>query len=152
MKGMARTARQRRREAAARGRPYERPGKMWSFREGLRLLIETLSDRLPRPPRFGVTVKRIDKGQSGAPTAGWRGRGGGQDRWPADAVVRACPAYQQAAILADLDGELAERVGGIAYNGVVVVGLGYRRTDVPADLDGFGYIAPQRTRRDLLGV
>jgi oxygen-dependent protoporphyrinogen oxidase len=66
--------------------------------------------------------------------------------------VLACPAYQQAAILADLEPELAERVGGIAYNRVTVIGLGYRQADVPVSLDGFGYIAAQRTRRDLLGV
>src|SRR5262249_38624160 len=42
--------------------------------------------------------------------------------------------------------------GGIPYNRVAVVALGYRRADVPIPLDGFGYIAPQRTRRDLLGV
>src|SRR3712207_7659290 len=57
-----------------------------------------------------------------------------------------------AAILAGLDAELAGQVGGIAYARVAVVALGYRRADVPAPLDGFGYIAPQRTRRDLLGV
>src|SRR5207248_9393644 len=74
------------------------------------------------------------------------------DAWPANAVVLACPAYQQAALLADVDRALAELVGGIAYNRVAVVALGYRRADVPAPLDGFGYIAPQRTRRDVLGV
>jgi oxygen-dependent protoporphyrinogen oxidase len=79
-------------------------------------------------------------------------RGEGQDRWEADAVVLACPAYQQAAVVADLDGELADRVGGIAYNRVAVVALGYRQGDVPMPLDGFGYLAPQRQRRDVLGV
>src|SRR5205085_2553892 len=60
--------------------------------------------------------------------------------------------YQQAALLADLDAELAEQVSRIAYNRVTVVGLGYRRADVPHSLDGFGYIASQRARRDILGV
>jgi oxygen-dependent protoporphyrinogen oxidase len=78
--------------------------------------------------------------------------GQGRDRWLADAVVLACPAYRQAALLADLDRGLADRVGTIPYNAVAVVALGYRRQDVPRPLDGFGYIAPQRTRRDVLGV
>jgi oxygen-dependent protoporphyrinogen oxidase len=67
-------------------------------------------------------------------------------------VIVACPGYQQAAILGDLDAELADKIGGIAYNRIAVVALGYRGADVPGPLDGFGYIAPQRTRRDLLGV
>jgi oxygen-dependent protoporphyrinogen oxidase len=151
MKGLGRTARQRRREAAARGEPYQ-PPRMWSFREGLRLLIETLCERLPQPPRYAVSVRRVGRANRNGDQPGWLVVGDGQERWAADAVVLACPAYQQAALLADLDGELAEKIGGIPYNRLAVVALGYRRTDVPGDLNGFGYIAPQRTRRDLLGV
>ncbi|WP_348240750.1 hypothetical protein, partial [Salmonella enterica] len=72
----------------------------------------------------------------------------GGERWLADVVVRACPAWARAGIVADLDGELAKRVGGIAYNRVVGVGLGYRRNEVPHPLNGFGFIAPQHTKRD----
>lgn len=147
MKGFAREARQRRAEAKASGKPYERPGKMWSLRPGLRLLIETIRDRLRRPPVLGMTVKRIERDGDA-----WLVRGEGDNHWRADAVVLACPAYQQAAILADLDKELADQVGGIAYNRVAVIALGYRAADVPMSLDGFGYLSPQRTRRDLLGV
>jgi hypothetical protein len=120
---------------------------MWSFREGMLLLIETLRDRLQRPPLLGVNVRRIENAGPG-----WLVRGEGRDHWQADAVVLACPAYRQAAILADLDLELSERIGSIAWSRVAVVGLGYRQEDVPVAVDGFGYIAPQRTRRDLLGV
>jgi oxygen-dependent protoporphyrinogen oxidase len=153
LKGLARTARQRRAEAVARGLPYQRPGQMWSFRDGLRLLIETLRDRLRRPPISGVSVRSVlPARQAGGARGQWLVRAEGQDTWTADAVLLACPAYQQAAILADLDVELAGDIEGIAYNRVAVVAVGYRRVDVPGDLDGFGYIAPQRTRRDVLGV
>jgi oxygen-dependent protoporphyrinogen oxidase len=151
LKGLAQTARQRRADAAARGEPYQRGGRMWSFREGSRLLIETLQDHLAQPPLLGVRVRRLERTSSPArPT--WVVAGEGKDHWKADAVVLACPAYQAAAILADLDPELAKQVGRIAYNRVAVVALGYRQVDVPVSLDGFGYIAPQRTRRDVLGV
>ena len=83
--------------------------------------------------------------------AGWL-IGDGQERWPADAVILACPAHVQANLLADLDADLAERIAQIPYNRLAVIALGYRRQDVPISVDGFGYIAPQRTRRDLLGV
>jgi oxygen-dependent protoporphyrinogen oxidase len=82
----------------------------------------------------------------------WQVHGDGHDRWQADAVVLASPAYRQAEFLADVDAELATRIAEIPYNRVAVVGLGYRRTDVRGALDGFGFIAPQRTRGDLLGV
>jgi oxygen-dependent protoporphyrinogen oxidase len=151
IKGFGRAARQRRQEAAARGEPYQRP-RMWSLREGLRRLVETLCERLPQPPHYGASVRRLERANRNGNQAGWLVVGEGQERWSADAVVLACPGYQQAAILADLDGELAEKMSGIAYNRVAVVALGYRRADVPGDLNGFGYIAPQGTRRDVLGV
>jgi oxygen-dependent protoporphyrinogen oxidase len=152
LKGMAASARQRRAEAAARGEPYQRPGRMWCFREGLRLLAETLAGRLRTPPVLGAAVRRVERAEGTGPRAGWLARGQGQDAWPADAVVLACPAYRQAELLADLDAELAADVAAIPYNRVAVVALGYRRENVPFNLDGFGYLAPQRTRGDVLGV
>jgi oxygen-dependent protoporphyrinogen oxidase len=55
-------------------------------------------------------------------------------------------------MLADLDADLAALIDGIPYNRVAVVALGYRASDVPGSVDGFGYLSPQRTRRDVLGV
>ena len=124
----------------------KRKQRLWSFREGMQTLTDTLRDRLPTPPILGANVRRIERCADG-----WTAIGDGQDRWDADFVVLTCPAFAQAAMLADFDPQLAELVGGIAYNSVAVVALGYRASEVlPAD--GFGFIAPQRLRRDLLGV
>jgi oxygen-dependent protoporphyrinogen oxidase len=139
--------RKQRRKAPAAEQPSSSPGRMWSFPEGLRLLIETLSQKLRNPPVHGATVHEIERSLTG-----WIVRGEGGQRWTADAVVLACPAYEQAAILRQLDTELAERINGIAYSRVAVVALGYRQADVRCTPAGFGYIAPQRLRRDVLGV
>ncbi len=47
---------------------------------------------------------------------------------------------------------MAAKIAGIAYNRVAVVALGYRAADIPMSLEGFGYLSPQRERRDVLGV
>lgn len=145
IRGFLRAAKKRRAEAKARGDPRQRGSTLWSLHGGLRTLVETLADRVQ--PQLGVRVRTIRRDGTG-----WLVLGDGQDRWQADAVVLTCPAYRQAEMLADLDPELAKRIAEIPYNRVAVVGLGYRRADVPGSLDGFGFIAPQRTRRDLLGV
>lgn len=151
LKGFAATARQRRQEARAQGVLYQRPGKMWSFRPGLRLLAETITAQLRTSPVLGVSVRRVHKqGNPTRPT--WIVEGEGNSRWEADALVVTCPAHQQAGLLADLDPTLAADIAAIPYNRVAVIGLGFRRSDIPMSLDGFGFIAPQRTRRDLLGV
>ena len=51
-----------------------------------------------------------------------------------------------------LDPFLCRDLEAIPYNRVGVVALGFRPADVGFPLDGFGYLAPQRERRDLLGV
>ncbi|MEO2088458.1 MAG: protoporphyrinogen oxidase, partial [Gemmataceae bacterium] len=58
----------------------------------------------------------------------------------------------QADVLREFDPALAAEVGAIRYNAIAVVALGYREADAPNRPDGFGYIAPQNTRRDVLGV
>ena len=141
-RGFAAARRKRRAEAAGRA------ARMWSFREGLSLLIETLRARLRTPPVVGVTVRSLRRAADG----GWRVQAEGRDAWTADAVALTCPAYQQAALLADEDAELAARIDGIAYNRVAVVALGFRAADMPMSLEGFGYLSPQRERRDVLGV
>ena len=52
---------QRRVEAKARGEPSPRPGRMWAFREGLGLLIDTLTSHLSRPIVAGVNVRRVEE-------------------------------------------------------------------------------------------
>jgi oxygen-dependent protoporphyrinogen oxidase len=149
LSGMAHTARQRRRAAREHGEPAPRSGLMWSFRDGLRRLIESLAATLARQPVLGVAVRRVRKLDS---PQGWFVEADGRQTWHADAVLLACPAYSQAALLADLDAQLADAIAAIPYNRITVVGLGYRREDVPRKLDGFGYIVPQSEGRDLLGV
>jgi oxygen-dependent protoporphyrinogen oxidase len=149
IRGMMRAARRRREEAEARGEPAPGPQKMWSFKEGLRVLVEGLAQSLGPSVKTGVRVESLAESASVAP---WKVYAEGGRAWSTDAVVLACPAQEQAAILMELNPELAREVGGIPYNRIAVVALGYRREDCPGRLDGFGYIAPQNTRRDLLGV
>ena len=146
IRGFLRAAKERRRAAAARGKPPPGPQRMWSFREGLGLLVEKLAQSLGSPIRCGVAAERIERTESGWRIYTTSGELG------ARAVVLACPAREQAGIVADLDAELAREIDAIPYNRIAVVALGYRRADCPDAPDGFGYIAPQNTRRDVLGV
>ena len=145
MRGVSAAGRKRRAEAAARGETPQ-PQRLWSFREGLQVLIDALRDRLGDAVRTGVEVLRLERLERG-----WRVHAEGRDAWDADVVALTTPAHEQGDIVADLDDELANEMKAILYNRIAVAAIGYRQTDVPP-VDGFGYIAPQNTRRDLLGV
>jgi oxygen-dependent protoporphyrinogen oxidase len=150
IRGFLRAASERKTAAKSKAVSASRGNKLWSLNSGLSTLINRLCEALPKEPIRGVKVSRVLWRHE----AGWsvEGEGEGIDQWRADAVILTCPAYEQAAILADLDPVLAQQIGGIAYNRLAVVALGYRREDVAHPLDGFGYLAPRRTRRHLLGV
>jgi oxygen-dependent protoporphyrinogen oxidase len=122
-------------------------GRMWSFAEGLQTLIETLRVKLRRPPCTGRAADELRR-----VPGRWEVRDTSGAVHAADAVVLACPAFEQSVLLHSVDRDLSALVRGIVYNRVVVVALGYRSGDVPVRLDGFGYLSPQRTRRDVLGV
>jgi oxygen-dependent protoporphyrinogen oxidase len=148
VRGFFRAAKQRKLDAKTRGEPPPGPQRMWSFPGGLQTLVDGLKEKLGTAVKCGVPVKSISASASDGP---WKVRGEGSE-WSADAVVLACPAYEQAAILAELDSTLAEEIASISYNRIAVVALGYRQSDCAWSPDGFGYIAPQNTRRDVLGV
>jgi oxygen-dependent protoporphyrinogen oxidase len=141
LRGILRAQKQKRKE----GKPAVQ--KLWSFPGGLRTLIDALAANLGKAVQCGVTVKRLEKR-----TAGWLVHGEGHDSWLAEAVILACPAYEQARLLAEHNDALARDLASIAYNRIAVVALGYRRDQVTGPQDGFGYIAPQRLGRDVLGV
>jgi oxygen-dependent protoporphyrinogen oxidase len=148
MRGMTASSKRRRREAKARGEAYS-PPKMWSFRMGLRTMVERIHDQIGGSLRLNTRIKAATYLES---SQEWELTGEGQDRWRADHLVLACPAYEQARILGDLDSTLAAELDAIRYNRIAVVALGFKQSDCPGNLDGFGYIAPQSLRRDLLGV
>jgi oxygen-dependent protoporphyrinogen oxidase len=152
MKGFTEAARQRRNEATQRGE-MPQPPRMWSFHEGLQVLIDRLSDFASAKIFKGVSIRSIGINPDTNPAKpSWTIHGEGNDQWSADAVVLACPAYQQAAIVGDLDPIMARSMESIPYNVIAVVALGFPQANCPGNLDGFGYIAPQATKGDVLGV
>ena len=149
VRGFMRAAKARKRNAKAMGEPPPGPMRMWSFREGLQVLTDSLAQQLGGAVKCGFAVRSLAESAS---VSAWTVYGDHARAWSADAVVLACPAYEQAAILQELNPALADEVGAIPYNRIAVVALGYRQADCPGRHDGFGYIAPQNTRRDVLGV
>lgn len=146
LKGFIRSAKARKQAARDRGE-IPTPQRMWSFREGLQVLIDTLAERVGEVIRTGVNVTGLSV-NSGEWVVGTEG----SELLKADAMILTTPADHQAKLLAPLDARLGELIGGIRYSPVNVAVLGYREQDAPIRPDGFGYIAPQNTRRDVLGV
>lgn len=123
----------------------------YSFKEGLRKLVETLHGKLKQPVTLGVGVKSIVHAAAGHPQR-WQVRCGDDVTRNADFVVLACPAPKQAAILADLDSELADSILSIPHAGIVSLAMGYRRVHVPDHIESHSILIPQRFKHDVIKI
>jgi oxygen-dependent protoporphyrinogen oxidase len=68
----------------------------------------------------------------------------------ADGIILAVPAFAAAQILASFDPELASVLQNIPYASTATASLAYRQSDLPRDLDGYGYVIPRREGRRAL--
>jgi oxygen-dependent protoporphyrinogen oxidase len=68
----------------------------------------------------------------------------------ADTVILATPAYVSGTLLASFNPALASDLQSIPYASTATVSLAYRLSDVPRELDGYGYVIPRREGRKAL--
>ncbi|MEW6400727.1 MAG: protoporphyrinogen oxidase [Chloroflexota bacterium] len=68
----------------------------------------------------------------------------------ADAIILATPAFASARILASLDPALVSDLQRIPYASTATVSLAYRQSDIPRELNGYGYVIPRREGRRAL--
>ena len=133
---------------AQRKQAGKRPRKLHAFGPGR---MEALVEGLHAHVRHGAHLSR--------PVASLRRDG---DDWVArDAqqrdgvfshVLLATGAQVSASLLRSVDPTLAELLASVPYAPMRVVGLGYRREDVPHALDGYGFLVPEQPRVRSLGV
>jgi oxygen-dependent protoporphyrinogen oxidase len=123
-------------------------GGMISFRSGLQELPEALGRELHAEIRLRAPVTQVRAGPRG-----WTVGAAFQPTELYDAVVYAAPAHCVDEI--DLDftgGDRLKTLASITHPPVGVLVLGFRREDVTHPLDGFGLLAPEVERRNVLGV
>ena len=112
--------------------------------EGMGGLVRDLARRLPEGVvRLGAAVEGLARDGDT-----WRLAAGGG--FTADAVVVAVPAYAAARLLEGLDSKLAGALAAIEYASSATVTLGYRSTELPRGLPGFGFVVPAVERRPIL--
>jgi protoporphyrinogen/coproporphyrinogen III oxidase len=132
-----------------------------TFDKGMQLLSDTLAKRITARQSTGddletkCEVRLNTRVESLQPEPGdsarkWRVRLGVNDSVTADAVCIALPAYVAAGVLADHFADISSDLASITYASTATINLGFRRSDIPHPLDGFGFVIPFVERRSLL--
>ena len=143
------------RAAREAGLPKPSPPRMWSLKKGLGQLIETLAARLGPRLKTNTKVSALQPAGDRRETGWLVFQEGEQNPDRFDQVVLACPAHEQARLLAPLSPALSGTLSQIQTSPIAVVGLKFRDNQLSGNCvkpDGFGYLTPQRDCRPILGV
>jgi len=129
------------------GSPFAPPGTLTSFRAGMQTLTDALAAALGQRLRLHTTVRAVsDLGRRGFRVHLDEGA-----PLEADVVVLATPAFVSAAVVREMDNEMAALLDSIPYANVAVVQLGFVRETLERGPQGFGFLAPRSEKLRILG-
>ncbi len=137
----------------ARGAPAEAhgaSGARWSlfvtFAGGMEELVRALASRLPADTiHLGRRVTSVTR-----EGMGWRLGMADGTAVNAERVIIATESHHAARMLRYTDPGLSHLLEGITYASSATVTLGWRRSDIPHPLDGFGFVVPRAERRSII--
>lgn len=147
---MIKGAIKKRRESKGQPEQNKMKASLFSFREGMATLPETLGHRLGEKVITNAWVRQISREGDEFEVRFERNGTSAAER--ADAIVLALPADNAAELLSPLSRVAADSLREIPYAPVAVVFQGYRKQACPHSLEGFGYLVPAVEHRDILGT
>ncbi|MGB7323542.1 MAG: protoporphyrinogen oxidase [Rubripirellula sp.] len=129
----------------SKNQPVEKSGgarysQFMTLRGGMSRLIEALGNELPdEAVQFDSPVSDVvPSGDRWLVSSGPEG----SQREESDAVIIAAPANHAASMLASVDSEMSNQLGGIEYASCAVVSLAFRREQIGHELGSFGFVVP----------
>lgn len=124
--------------------------KMFSFRRGMTSFPEAIASHLGTGVVCGAEITGVERSDRQIKVT-FRTDKGVQEIL-ADKFLSTMPAKQTAALLENIDAMLPKHLNEIYYPPVKVLYLGYKTSDIPRPLDGFGFLIPAKEKRIFLGA
>lgn len=125
--------------------------KMFSFKDGMRVLPNAMASELGSRVSIGTEVISVRK--TAEENYGVTFRDGKQSlTLLADIVLSTIPSYKAAEIFGHFDEQLAKHLNEIYYPPVLVLYLVYDKSAVGQPLDGFGFLIPEKEEKSFLGA
>jgi oxygen-dependent protoporphyrinogen oxidase len=146
IKGMIRGAKERRRS----NEESKQTAKMFSFIDGMQSFPQAIANKLHDKIVYKSNVQKIEKSESGYTI--YYNVAGTINEFKSDIILSTIPAYVASKIFEPIDSTLAVHLDDIYYPKVMLLYLGFRKSDIGRPLDGFGYLIPTLEKRKLLGA
>ena len=118
-----------------------------TLQKGMQTLTETLLTKIPSQSLWlenAVTNLKQNEDKSWSVETVNR-------PYEADAVVLAIQPIKMRTLIGHLDSEWQKLLSGIPAHDSATLNLGFRRKDIGHDLDGFGFVAPAREKKLMVG-
>ncbi len=146
IKGMIKGAKERK----ARGEVSKDRAKMFSFKSGMQTLPFAIANKLRENIIFNARVVNVEKKEKTYKVEYIKDEK--KFGIETDIIYSALPAYVAAGIFSNLDNGLTEKLKSVFYPKVMVLFLGYDRTQISRELDGFGFLIPGVEKKAFLGA
>lgn len=117
-----------------------------SFDNGLHQLTEGITSHLD-DIYFNHEILRVHRSEEG-----WFLKSKFGDKGPYQKVILNVPLYKWSEKLLQIQPEELEIIQNVEYPPLSVFHLGFRKDDVQHSLDGFGFLVPEKEKRNMLGA
>lgn len=117
-----------------------------TFKSGMGTLIKALEDACAGTVRLNEAVREVIH------AAPYYLVVTDQDKYPADELYMATPAFAAASLMRYFDEDLIRALSAIEYAPITVVGLLFDKNAFQTIPDGFGYLIPSSQNKKVLGV
>jgi oxygen-dependent protoporphyrinogen oxidase len=156
-RGVFKVIKQRKASNGTQPQAPKEKATLQTFRDGNETLIRGIAARLGERLTCGAAVTRIEALKSGQEPKAARFRVSlrgprGEENLETERLILSVPTETAGRLLESLDPGFGTQLGAIAYSGVAVVSLGYRKSDVGDNLAGFGFLVPRSSGLSILGT
>jgi oxygen-dependent protoporphyrinogen oxidase len=125
--------------------------KMFSFKNGMKVLPESIAKHLGNRVKLSANVVSIKK--TGDGDYGITYKEGTQSlTLLTDILLLTIPAYSTSELIGHYDSDLKNHLDNVYYPPVLVLYLGYNKADIGQALDGFGFLIPSKENKSFLGA
>ncbi|HEY7751669.1 MAG TPA: protoporphyrinogen oxidase [Ignavibacteriaceae bacterium] len=139
------------RKRKKRAEQSKQSAKMFSFKNGMKILPEAIAKYLGQRVLLNakvVSARKTSEGKYGVTYDD----GDQKITILTDVVLSTTPAYRAAELFGHLDETLEKHLNEVYYPPVLVLYFVYDKKDIGQPLDGFGFLIPEKERKSFLGA
>ncbi|MBZ0180233.1 MAG: protoporphyrinogen oxidase [Melioribacteraceae bacterium] len=146
VKGMIKGAKERKKRAEE----SKQSARMFSFKNGMQSFPNAIAQMIGDDLIYNTEIKQIKRVANKFSVT--FATNGIEKNLETDTVFSTVPSYKAANLFGYLDEELEQKLNSIIYPPVMLLYLGYDKSQISQPLDGFGFLIPSKEKRNFLGA